>query len=248
MLFAFLRLAVMTIIIIILAVFAVVAIRWMGYQQTFQPASHPWFQRSFWAVYTPTADELCAHPDLDKSPGERWIVEIPVKRKDDQWVIPCATPEALGAYLKSTTHRDFLLNVEAHDTWALDELVDVTKPFGESKAFGARTEAQKVAAYLRKKAPEWLFAADSASLLRMATYESMYIESAMDFWPDFVIDDPEAKDLAKVDARMAAEFERRKKPLLWKWNGNSADTPPFSIQGILTNRFGAAQQKWGDRL
>ena len=93
-----------------------------------------------------------------------------------------------------------------------------------------------------------LFAADSASLVRLRTFESLWVESAMDFWPDFVISSFTAKDAPQVDTRMAAELERRKKPVVWKWSETATEDPPVSIQGVMTNRPSAARQKWGSRL
>ncbi|MGZ3722520.1 MAG: hypothetical protein ACXVA9_06300 [Bdellovibrionales bacterium] len=220
----------------------------MGLHQTFQAPTHPWFERDFWGVYTPTADELCKNPDLDLVPGKNWIVEVPVKRHEEDWQIPCTPALPLGEFLKRTSHRDFLLNVLAHDTWSLDKLVDIAAPFDETKRFAVRTEAQKVAMFLRKKAPQWLFAADSSSMVRLRTFESFWIESAIDFWPDFVISNFAAADSLQIDARMAAELERRKKRILWNWNENASQDPLVSIQGIMTNRPSAAQQKWHGRL
>jgi hypothetical protein len=248
MLYAFFRLFVITVVLLILAVFAVVGVRWTGNQQNFQAPTHPWFQREFWAIYSPTAEELCTNPDLDQSPGKIWIVEVPVKRHEDEWLIPCAKPVPIGEFLKHSVHKDFLLNVQAHDTWSLDELVTAVSAFDESKHFAVKTDSQKIAMFLRKKAPQWLYAADSASLVRLRTFESMWIETAMDFWPDFVIATFTPKDAPQIDTRMAAELERRKKRVLWNWPENATEDPPVSIQGVMTNRPSAARQKWNKSL
>jgi len=177
-------------------------------------------------------------------------VAIPVKRlgQEDDWVIPCAEPLRLAEFLEKTTHPDFLLIVQAHDTWSLDKLVEIASHFDETKHFAVSAEAQKVSLYLRKKAPQWLFAADPASLLRLRTFASMYMESTMDFWPDFVISNFSPQDALQIDPRMAAEIQRRKKRLLWNWNENASEDPRVPIQGIMTNRPSAAQQKWRSRL
>jgi hypothetical protein len=243
-----LRLFLISVAVIMLAFFSLLGARWMGYQQSFQPPSHPWFERDFWAVYSPTAEEVCNK--LDLSPGPNWIVEIPLKPTKEDWQIPCAKPLALTDFLKRTKVADILLNIQAHDTWGLDRLVEITAPYDATKRFAVTTEAQKVAIFLRKKAPQWLFAAEASSLVRLRAFESFYIESAMDFWPDFVISEfnPAKNPLLQIDERMATELARRKKRILWNWNENASQDPPVAIQGIMTNRPSAAQQKWHGRL
>lgn len=248
MAYAFLRLFLISAFIVILGVLAVVGARWTGLQQSFLPPTHTWFQHEFWGVYQPAVEDLCGGIDLDQSPGKSWIVQVTVKRHENEWLIPCAKPIPISEFLKSTAHRDFLLNVQAHDTWSLDELVAAVAPFDETKRFAVRTDSQKVSIFLRKKAPQWLFAADSASLLRLRTFESLWIETTMDFWPDFVIANFTPKDAPQIDARMAAELERRKKRVLWNWTENAPEDPPVSIQGIMTNRPSALPQKWSSRL
>jgi hypothetical protein len=244
---AILRLVVISIGCLMVAIFAVIGIRWMGLQQSFQAPSHPWFQRPFWAIFTPNGEDLCGKADWQAQiPDKNWIVEIPVKRlgQEDDWILSCQKNVRLADFLKSTKQSDFLLAVQAHDTWSLDKLVEIVDNAGADKHFAVISDAQKVLIYLRKKAPQWLFAADSASLLRLRTYESFYIESAMDFWPDFVITGSDTPESVHLDAPMVQELERRKKRVIW----NASEDPRIPVQGIMTNRPSAAQQKWHDRL
>src|SRR5258708_3041195 len=128
---------------------------------------------------------------------------------------PCKTPLLVKTYLQNTPHSDWLLRVEAHDTWSLDRLVEQVSAYDSSKHFGVLTESQKVAIYLRKKAPQWLYAADPASLLRFRMFESLWIETAMDFWPDFAVATLQAHDVYRLDERAARELQRRKRRLIW---------------------------------
>jgi hypothetical protein len=198
-------------------------------------------------VYEAPVEEICENkPDLQPGPG--WIVEVPIKLGEDDWFIPCKSGLPFKDFLANTKVTDILLNVEAKGTWRLDDIVAAASKYDSSKRFAVTTRAQKVAVYLRKKAPAWLFAADPSVMTRLRAYESFFIESVMDFWPDFAIVDFSPHEDLRVDARMAAELARRKKRILWKWDGNASETPPIAIQGVLTNRPSAARQKWPGRL
>jgi hypothetical protein len=244
---AAIKLLMITVFTLLLGFLAVFVVRQMGLHGSFATPTHPWAQRQFWWVFNPTAEELCQTKDLKSLlPGGQWIVSIPVKHVEEDWVVPCAKPQRLEEFLAHSEHDDWLLHVTAHDTWGLDELVAKVSPFDQNKHFAVLSDSQKVAVYLRKKAPQWLFAADSASLLRFRMFESMWIESAMDFWPDFLI--TSGNDSFHLDERGAAEMQRRKKRVLWTWDESTSKEPHIAIQGVMTKRPSAAQQKFGTRL
>ena len=240
---ALLKLILITGLTLLLGFFAVFVIRQMGLQQNFSATNHPWEQQRFWWVYAPSAEELCQTKDLPSAP---WILLLPLQRQEQNWVIPCAQPQLVQDFLAHQSHTDWLLHIRTHDTWGLDELVDKVSTFDQNKRFGVLSESQKAAVYLRKKAPQWLYAADGASLLRFRLFESLWIESAMEFWPDFIV--TSAKDSFRLDERGVAELQRRKKRVLWDWDESADKEPPFAIQGIMTKRPSAAQQKFGAKL
>ena len=84
--------------------------------------------------------------------------------------------------------------------------------------------------FLRKKGPQWLFAADPASLVRMQLFTSLWIETAVDFWPDFVIAANDASLPTRLTERLARELERRHKRIVWEGNEN----PLIPVQGRVT--------------
>lgn len=236
MLQALLKLIVLTLAFLILSVFAVFFVRWMGFQQSFAPPSHPWFQQTFWSIYAPPTDVVCAGSSLgSKVPSKEWIVSLPVKRVDGRWVIPCEKPVPLTDFLKNEPHPNLLLHISATDTWDLEKLVENVSPFERTKNFGVMAESQKVSLFLRKKAPQWLYAADSSNLARMQLFESLWIETAMDFWPDFVISPPTPQSQLKIDERLAAEFARRQKRIVWNQE-YASEEPRIPYQGIMTPR------------
>lgn len=77
-----------------------------------------------------------------------------------------------------------------------DSLKDVSK----SKAIGISSRAQKVVHYLRKKAPQWVYQADTSTLVRFHLFEAMWIETAVEFWPDFVVVDPDEPAILETRA------------------------------------------------
>lgn len=233
----------------ILAGIVVVSMRYMGAQQAYVSPHHPWFERAFWWVYAPPFEDICAGKDLTANlPKQDWILTVPVKRHDEEWFVPCPAPIKIATFLKGSVQRDWLIQVKANDTWSLDQLVEAIAPFNVTKHFAISADSQKVAVYLRKKAPEWLFAADGASLLRLRLFESLWLETAIDFWPDFVTLTFNPHEPFHLDPRGAAELARRKKRVLWIWDPNTSLEPRVSIQGIMTNRPTAATDKFGARL
>jgi hypothetical protein len=225
MIAAFVRLFLISVSTLIVMIFAVVMVRWMGFQQTFAPPPHPWLEQDFWRIYEPPLSELCGGKF---SPADKVIVALPVERKLDQWQVPCPTPVSVREWFANSQHQDWLLELKASDTSYLDNLVEIVSSFDKQKHFGAQSSSQKVSRYLRKKAPQWLFAADSASLVRLQMFESLWIETAMDFWPDFVI-------TTGLPERSAQELSRRKKRIIWLAT-STAPKPNHTVHGIMTTR------------
>jgi hypothetical protein len=233
---AILKLVAITLGVLILTFFAVVFVRWMGYQQVFRAPPHPWFERSSWSLFNPSLDQLCGAENVDKLvPNGDWIIRLPIERRKDEWVVPCPEPKALAEYLRAQPHRDWLIAVRGHETWGLDELVENLRALEKEKQFAISADAQKILLYLRRKAPEWLFAADSSILLRFRVFESLWIETAMDFWPDFVITDFSRE--STLDERGARELLRRQKRIIWdKRDGREVTPPQIAVQGFMTTR------------
>ena len=247
---AVLRLVLISIATVSLAFLAVLTVRRMGQSQAYEPPSTGWFRQPFWWIYKPTPPEICQTKDLAQVvPSKDWIVIVPVERKDDTWFVPCTPQIAFADFLHAHPEQhNWLMELKVHDTWSLDQLIDQVHPFESDNQFGVMTEAQKINIYLRKKAPEWLFAADSSSLLRFRMYESMWVETAFEFWPDFVVTSADPHSAFYLDARGAEELHRRQKRVIWNWDENPSAEPHVPIQGVMTNRPSAAQQKFGQRL
>ena len=191
------------VIVLFLALFSV---RLMSQNQAYASPPHPWFQWSQWNIVRPSKDSPC----VKDIPSPDWIVFERVKQGPDGfWQTPCGTPllERLG----KSPHRHWLLQVDMADNRSLDELVKVLNAFDKQKTFAIYAPAQQAARYLRKQGPQWAFAADSASLVRLHLFSSLWLEPAMDFWPDFVFSTGNPEDGSQLSEREIREIERRKK-------------------------------------
>lgn len=230
---AFLRLILIALASLTLTVLAVFLVRQLGFRQNFAPPPHPWYQDSSWNVQVLKKNAPC---ELPKTPGPEWIVMVSVHRAGQVWKVECAGEQPdLLTWLKESDHKRWLLNIEASETYDLDEFVDRVAAFDKEKQFAVYSSSQKVARYLRKKAPQWLFAADSVSLLRLKVFAALWIETATEFWPDFVIANADINSSSSLSVREAEELIRRHKRVLWDQT-QTQERPPFPVQGFLTTR------------
>lgn len=238
MLHAAVKLVAISLGTVMLAALAVIFVRWMGFQQTFKAPPHPWFEKQVWQIWSPRPTTLCENGGVDKAvPKDAWIVHIVVERRKEDWVVPClGSALKIEDFLSQQKQLEWLLQVRGHDTFGLDQLVDSLKKFERDHHFAILAEAQKVSIYLRKKAPEMLFAADRAVLLRFQLFSNLWIEPAMDFWPDFVVTDFDKA--FRFDARGVAELQRRQKRIIWRKTADESATPPpqVNIHGIMTTQ------------
>lgn len=228
--------------VVILTVFALVFVHQMGLRQEFSAPPHPWFQKPDWAIVAPPLDTICQ--DAPAFPGE--IVMVEVQKRPEGWVVPCTLSRHLIEILERSEQKDWLLYLPpAHanrrgaptdDPPDLDKLVDNLRNFDRTMRFGVWAPAQNVARDLRKRAPQWVFAADSASLLRLHLFTSLFISTATEFWPDFVIASDNASDGTRLIASEVDELHRRKKRVIWNAIASPGQRPAFVPDGTLTSR------------
>ncbi|NJL25950.1 MAG: hypothetical protein HC902_12825 [Calothrix sp. SM1_5_4] len=168
-----------------LTVLGVVLLRWVGLHQVYVPPPHPLFERPSWFVYAPAPEQLCAKASYP----EDTIVFAPVHRdrEQDRWVVRCPAPLSLEELLSESPQKEWMLKIEQAEPADLDKFVENVSKFDRKKSFLIASASQRVARYLREKAPQWLFAADNSSLLRLHLFQGLWLEPAMDFWPDFVL-------------------------------------------------------------
>ena len=225
------RLFAIAVMSIMVGVLAVLFVRRMGSMQNFAEPSHVWFKSAHWTIYTPPPDELCA-PTFQ--PSASLLVEITTRYKNNVWEVTCPDgPRPLAELLSHTPVLDWVLKVEAVDTAYLDKLVDIVGPHDKTMRFAILSSSQRVARYLRKKSPQWLFAADSATLLRLQLFESLWIEPAVDFWPDFVVTPESVGSKSALGPRAAEELRRRHKRIIWDARGEPVK-PTYPIHGTIT--------------
>jgi hypothetical protein len=230
MLRATIRIVLISCLAVMLTLFTGFFVRWVGGQQQFAPASHDWFSQEHWTVIAPSLEQLCQTPFAEQP---KVIVMLPVERsRSEGWQINCSPKVAVETFLSQTKHRDWMLKLTVGELPDLDKLVDKVGAFDRDKRFAIYAPAQKVARDLRRKAPQWLFAADSSSLLRLHLFTGMYMETAFDFWPDFVVASNNHKDGSHLNAREVRELKRRNKRVLWN-HLVSIESPEFPVDGVI---------------
>lgn len=232
MLHALVRLIAITVGAVFLLFCGLFFMRWVGSQQAFQAPPHPWFAKTNWTVLEPLSAAAC-----DPQVPQDWAVYVGVFRKNGEWWVKCDQPQPLSEVLQRSPTKDWLLAVEGVETKDLDKFVDIVSKHDKDKVFAIHARSQIVARYLRKKSPQWIYAADTASLLRLHLFTSLWLETAMDFWPDFVIADEADKEHgARLSEREAHEMQRRQRRVIWR-EAPGAEKPDIPVQGLLTTRI-----------
>lgn len=206
------RLVLISVGSLFLTFLAVVFMRWVGSQQMFVEPPHPWFSSAEWTVKNPDPESLCSKAKLT-GVRETDLVWLPLQHTGEEWRVRCSKNLPLREVLSAYRHSRWLLYVDSKETTRLDSLVATVQPFDKDKSFGVVAPSQIVARYLRKQAPQWVYAADAATLLRLHMFTSFWIETAFDFWPDFVVQTPGDKN-SQFSERELSELQRRKKRVM----------------------------------
>lgn len=222
------RLLSITIGVLILFVLVVFLMRGLGAQQAFNAPPHPWFEVEQWNFVDYT-------PETDVALGPKRIQRITIERRAGGWVVKEAGDAPVLDVLRAAKGRDWLMVLSVNETPDLDNLVDNLSKLDRTYRFAIDAPAQKVARYLRKQAPQWVFAADTASLLRLHLFTSLYLESIMEFWPDFVIASNSKTNGSRLSENEVRELHRRKKRVVWDERQAPMDVP-FELDGRMTTR------------
>lgn len=229
---AIIRLVAISLFTVFTAIFVVIGLRLMGRAQVFSQPPHPWFDRREWEVVEPPPEAVCNRSRIVGDPGDR-ILMVTVQRQERSWVLPCRLPISIAEAIGHSNHVNWLVKLTTGDTNGLDDLVASLAPLDDRKSLAIYAPSQNVARHLRRAAPRWLFAADSASLLRLHVFRGMFLESIMEFWPDFVISSDNRYDGSRLSAAEVDELHRRKKRVLWHDTSGSRPTAPFSVDGSV---------------
>lgn len=220
MLNAILKVVGISLVTVILCAGIVLMTRVNAFRQTAQVPPHAWFEHPTWDIAAPAIDQWCANPTGPRSAGE--ILMLPVRKTPTQWEVACPAHLSLEAALKRAQPADVLFEIEAGAPEDLDNFVDIVTN-SSVKRVGVHAASQRAARHLRKKEPGWVFAADDPSVLRLHMFTAMYLEPAIDFWPDFVLAD--AGDQNGFNAREVTELHRRLKRIVWVDRTRQPDYP-----------------------
>ncbi len=211
MLSAVLRLLTITVGTLVATGLLLLLVRWAGLHQNHTAPSHPWFDIAEWKFRQPTREEACSKKG--EIPAEN-IAWLKVRFADEQWYVACEGPPiSVAEKITASEQKNWLIEVGAIDLGPLDKLIEDLSALDKKKNFAVYSSSQRVARYLRKKSPQWLFAADAASLVRLHLFASFGIETILEFWPDFVLQFP-ADKTTRLSPREVQELERRQKRVI----------------------------------
>lgn len=203
------RLVFISIGTVVVTALATVFVRWAGGQQSFKEPPHPWFALAEWEL---VQADVCSASSVTAGRPDQ-LVWLPVHNTKDGWSVKCGTFTPLTTFLQRQTHLNWILLIDSKETTSLDRLIQDVSAHDKKMNFGIVTPAQIVARYLRKKAPQWVYGADAATMLRLHLFSSLWLETAFDFWPDFVLQVPGDKN-TQLNEREFIELKRRKKRIL----------------------------------
>lgn len=204
------RLILISVITVFVTFLAVFFVRWAGLKQTFGEPSHPWFQMAEWRVLPVKSALVCTSPEKIADEGISWVK---LSYHTEVWSLPACVGTSISDRIARSPQKNWILEIDSLDGKPLDSLIGLLSPMDKTKNFAIFSKSQRTARYLRKNAPQWLFAADSAALVRFHMFASLWVETALEFWPDFVVQIPDDKN-SQFSPRELQELERRKKRVI----------------------------------
>lgn len=234
MLRAMLRLALICAGTLILSFLVVFFLRQTGLRQVFAPPPHPWFAEPQWTILSLTMDELC-RDDLE-GVEPTTILRIEPTFTESKWVMSCPEPVELAAFLQKSKHRRWILEINSQNNQVISALMESLEKLSKDFQLAASSRSQRTIRQLRKEAPEWLFASDASTLTRLHLFSAFWLETAFDFWPDFVISEATSSSAFHLSEREATELNRRNKRILWNQINSGEQKPPYAVHGVMTDQ------------
>lgn len=246
-----LRLLGLSLIVLALGAGASLMLRWMGAQQQFLAVDHPWMKEAAWRVAR-LAPDHCDAAGLDDllALDANWVVWIDLQpTAENGFKIVCpAKPFEMGpasdgpllkAIVEKLAAKPVIFNVRALDPGSAGRFLDELTGFTDKKRdVGIASPSQSLLRTLRKRRPDWLYAADASTWAKLKIFSTIGIESAADLWPDFFVASSEKQDPGFFSLAAAKEISRRKKVILLEWDGTTPIPEPWkeNLRGILTYR------------
>jgi hypothetical protein len=227
-------------------------LRWMGTQNPGFAGHHAWMQKPFWKIaqLEPTnCTDAGVKELLTLDPS--WMIWIDVSLDhNNQWHLICPAKTLFSVQMATDTQpllapllpllaaRAIIFNVHALDSSYGAGFIRTLGDWTDKKVdIGIATASQSLVRDLRKKQPEWLFAADGATWSKLKLFTAFHMESVADLWADFYVASFEEDAPNSFSLETAREIMRRKKVLILEWN-ESPISPEMKnvVRGVLTKR------------
>lgn len=203
---AALRLVMISLIVVFTLVLGVFALRFIGLRQQPIQFRHPLLQGAPWVAQESGGEDVTFQ-----------LISLRWERERGWWAVTSAGDKPLEEVLKAGQGRPVLLDVQSllpEDPTPLLKILDDS--VGKERV-AVMSSFGSVLNQLRKQQPFWLYAADSASLLRYQLFASLFLEPIIDIRADFVV-------AADLSPRLREELHRRKKKILLE--AEQAKIPP----------------------
>ena len=173
-----------------------------------------------------------------ENPSAIFVIQLALN-DEFKWQVRCQPDYPLSLLLEKFPRGSFLFDVLGKSNLELNGLIASLNSIQDNPSVGIVSSSHIVSKMLRKEFPQWLFGADPTSMVKARFFNSLYIESMADLWPDFIALKANIKPSEKLHPRLIAELIRRKKLLIWEDDGTDAEIPAElkpEIRGVMTNR------------
>jgi len=249
----FLRLLSVTSLVLVMGLITLQLLRWLGSEQQYLPAPHPWMTRTPWLVARMTPED-CSQMALEQllEIDQRWLIWIDIQPNHaqefevvcpDSHIFEVRSAAKIGPRLERILpmlkNRGVIFNIRAVDISVTRPFLQLIEHWSEKKVdIGIASSSQALLRDLRKARPDWLFAADASAWTKLKFFATFGIEAAVELWPDFFIASLDKDEPNFFGAIAAKEITHRKKVLLLEMNDDDKIDPSWkeSVQGVLTNR------------
>jgi hypothetical protein len=230
-------------------IFSLFALRTMGGMQSYQGPHHAWVELISEQKFLVIQRRGCSLDELKKQSEDvpqsiQWVTIKP--GPEATWNVECSPSYPLADLVKALPKLSYLFELNAKSDYGFDALKRLFEPMAENNSVGFFSASHIAIKQLRKEFPQWLFVADPTSLVKIHFFESMFIETLADVWPDVFITHNDIHKAEYLSPRLLSELARRKKIVIWDDTKGNTPIPlevkPY-ISGILTTKSIASRSE-----
>ena len=245
------RLVSLTLLVLVLGLVGLGFLRWLGSQQTYTVAPHPWMQKRTWLLARMSPED-CSQVALQQllELDEKWTIWLDVQPFGESLEVVCPTSRIfelsseikrgpkLERVIPLLQKRGVVFNVRTIDTSVTSPFLQLVQAWDKKSDVGIASSSQSFLRDMRKKRPDWLFAGDASTWTKLQFFSSFGVESALDLWQDFFVASSRSDEPNFLTGPAAKEIALRKKVLILELEEQKAIGASWQplIRGVLTTR------------